>query len=603
MKLSKFLNNREIAKLFRDVAAAYEVSGVDRFRIRAYEDAADSIERHPSEIHDLWEQGKLGEVPGIGKSLAGHIDELMRTGKAKHFDHVFKNLPQGMFPLLEISGIGPKTAFKLAKQLGLTNSKTAIARFKDALNNGKIAEIEGFGKESQGDFKRSLAEFDRREDRMLLPVATEIAEHVTAYLKKSGVKGRLEMLGSLRRRCPTVGDVDLAVATGDPKNAIQAFIQFPQWREILAQGPVTARAIHQSGRQVDLKVEPPDRFGSLLQHFTGSKGHNVALRELALAKGYSLSEHGIKKVQSSKLKVKNLKKGDDLLKFSTEETFYRFLGLDWIPPELRENQGEIEAAGKRELPKLVELSDIKGEFHIHSNIDVEPSHDLGASSVEELIEKAIQLKYQYIAISDHNPSVSKHTQHQMVELVKKRNSQIDRAISSSKHKSSIHVFKSMEIDILPDGRLALPDEALALLDFAIVSIHSNFRENRKTQTDRVLRALSYPNVKIFGHPTARQLLEREGIDCEWGAIFEFCKKHHIWLEINGNPQRLDLPDTLIRAATRHKVQFAVGTDSHAVEHLSFMRYGVDVARRGWAESADIVNAVGYNDFIKQLVRR
>lgn len=634
------MNNREVARLFREVAAAYEIKGEDRFKIRAYEDAADSIERAGSEVRDLWEQGKLDNIPGIGTSLSQHLDELMRTGKVGHFNQVFKHLPMGMFPLLDITGIGPKTAYALAKHLGLTKEESAVSRFREAIRKGKVAEIEGFGADSQSQFLKAINEYERREDRMLLPIATELAERVIAHLSKTLGKGvRIEPLGSLRRRCATVGDVDIAIATSDAPHAIQTFTAFPEWREVLASGKTAARAIHRSDRQVDLKIEPPERFGSLLAHFTGSKEHNVALRELALEKGLSVSEHGITKLTNEQMHKRANKKADKLTNgqiekstnrqlktFKTEEEFYTFLGLQWIPPELRENRGEIEAAlrqdqvvqtasapslseelptslqtrgGKHDgLPKLIELTDIRGEFHIHSDINVEPSYDLGTSSLRDLCNAAKKLGYEYIAISDHNPSVSRHTEKQVVDIVKRRNEEIDRFVE--KNRPSVHLFKSMEIDILPDGRRALPDAALDLLDFSIVSIHSNFSEEPAKQTARVLRALDHPKVKIFGHPTSRQLLEREGVDYDWEKIFTFCQKKGIFMEVNANPQRLDLPDLLIKDAIRHGVKLVINTDSHHESHLSFIRYGVDMARRGWAEKKDIVNTVGYNQVRKLM---
>lgn len=613
------MNNREIARLFREVAAAYVAKGEDWFKVRAYDEAADAIERAGSEVRDLWEQGKVSEIPGIGKALSEHIDELMRTGKVGHFEQAFRNLPKGMFPLLDITGIGPKTALTLAKQLGLSKEETAVRLLKEAIEKGKVSHMEGFGEDSQQKFLKAIGEFERREDRMLLPVATGLAERVIAHLLGGvGKDVRIEPLGSLRRRSATVGDVDIAVATRDAKRTIDVFTSFPEWREVLASGTISARAIHRSGRQVDLKIEPPERFGSLLQHFTGSKEHNVALREFALTKGYSVSEHGIKKLKTQNSLPR--RKAGKLKTFRTEEEFYKFLGLEWIPPELRENRGEIEAAllptkrrdqviqtltshqarrGKPNgLPRLVELSDIRGEFHVHSNLNIEPSHDLGRSSLSDLVSTAKKMGYEYIAISDHNPSVSKHTEGQIVDLVKRRNDAIDRFVE--KTKPPLHIFKSMEIDILPDGKRALPDAAMALLDFAIVSIHSNFSGAPATQTARVLRALDHPKVKIFGHPTSRQLLAREGVDYDWDKVFSFCKELHIFMEINANPQRLDLPDLLIKDAIRYGVKLVINTDSHAAEHLAFMRFGVDMARRGWAEKKNIVNTMGYNEVARML---
>ncbi|KKT46166.1 MAG: PHP domain protein [Candidatus Gottesmanbacteria bacterium GW2011_GWA2_44_17] len=591
------MNNREVAELLGNVAAAYEVLEENPFKIRAYSQAGEAVANLSEDIRGDWEEGKLDDVPGVGPAIRSHLDELFRTGKVKHFEEVFKKLPAGLFPLLNVPGVGPKSAFKLAKQLGIDKEHNAIARLKKAGEQGEIEKIEGFGKESQEKILVGIEELLRRENKMLLPEAAELAERVIEYLKKSPQVLRVEMLGSLRRRASLVGDVDLAAATKNPEAVVRHFVDFPEWKQVLAEGGITARAIHRSGRQVDLKTESPERFGALLQHFTGSKAHNVALREYSLTKGFSLSEHGIKISKGPTLP----RQGPTLKNFKTEEEFYKFLGLVWIPPEMREDRGEIEAGKLNGLPKLMELPQVKGDLHIHSNIDIETSHDLGASPLSEIVNQAEKMGYEYIAITDHNPSVSKHSEKQIVSLIKMRNESIDEFIRSRGMSMKTRVFKSLEIDILPDGRLSVPEEVLDFLDFVMVSIHSSFREIRADQTQRLIRALSYPKVKILGHPTGRKLLERDGIDCDWGEIFVVCKKRNIYLEVNANPRRLDLPDDLIKQAIEAGVKLSLGTDSHQVENMELMRYGVDQTRRGWAERKDVINCLGYNEIAKLLI--
>ena len=597
MITSKDMNNREVARLLRNMAAAYEVLGENVFKIRAYSQAADSVSNLSEDIRGVWEQGKLDDVPGIGSAIAGHLDELFRTGKVRHFDQVTGKLPAGMFPLLSIPGVGPKSADKLAKSLGINKEHNAVTRLKKAARQGEVEKIEGFGEESQEKVLAGIEEFLRRENKMLLPEATELAERVVGYLKKSPQVLRVETLGSLRRRAPLVGDVDLAVATKNPEAAVKHFIGFGEWKQVLAEGGITARAIHRSGRQVDLKTETPGKFGALLQHFTGSKNHNVALREYAVKKGLSLSEHGIRVSKGRTLP----RQGPTLKNFKTEEEFYKFLGLAWIPPELREDRGEIEAAKQGKLPKLVEMSDVKGDLHIHSNINIETSHDLGTSSLEEIVGRAEKMRYEYIAITDHNPSVSKHSEKQIVSLIKMRNERIDEFIRSRGKSMKIRVFKSLEIDILPDGRLSVPEEVLEFLDFAVVSIHSSFRETGAIQTQRLIRALDHPRVKILGHPTGRKLLERDGIDCDWGEIFDVCKQKNIFLEVNADQSRLDLPDDLIKQAVENGIKLTLGTDSHQLENMELMRFGVDQARRGWARKGNVINCLGYNEIVGELI--
>jgi DNA polymerase (family 10) len=310
----------------------------------------------------------------------------------------------------------------------------------------------------------------------------------------------------------------------------------------------------------------------------------------------SISEHGIKASKGPTFRPQ----GRTLKTYKTEEEFYKALGMEWIPPELRENRGEIEASLSGKLPKLVELADVKGDFHIHSDFDIETSHDTGSSGLIELIESAKKLGYEYIAISDHNPSTSRHNSKQIIDLIKRRNEFIDKFLSTRVNNVKINILKSLEIDISGDGSIAIPDDALELLDFAIVSIHSQFTADEKRQTVRILRALAHPKVKILGHPTGRQLLKRNGINCDWDQIFDYCAKKNIWLEVNGNPHRMDLPDQLIQKAKGFGVKFTLGTDSHDFGQMGYMPSAVSFARRGWLEKEDVINCLGYNEVKKIL---
>ena len=587
MNTHKNMTNLEIAKLLRQISAAYEVKNegplrreASRFRIRAYDNAADSIEHSTSEVKDLWEQGHLEDIHGVGASLAGHLDELFKTGKITHFEQVTKNLPNGMFELLDVQGIGPKTAYKLSQEFKLDNPKTALKKLQQAAVSGKIRKLENFGQESEKDILQALQSFKVKDTRVLLPTATSIAEDVIKYMQQCPDALSVDMLGSLRRRAATIGDVDIAVASTQSQQVINHFTKYPHIRQILAQGKNTARFIHkQGGVQVDIKTQTPDKYGALLQHFTGSKNHNVHLREIAIQKGLSLSEYGIKK-------------GDSLIKFSNEEVFYKALGMQWIPPELREDAGEIEAALKHQLPKLIEPTDIKGDLHTHTNYDWISSHDRGTDSLEAMAKQAIELGYEYIALGDHNPSISSYTKTKIVSEISKRSEQIDHLKSTS----GINILKTLEIDIQTDGKLSVPDAGLEQLDFAIISIHSVMSLSKNDMTKRVLAAFSHPKAKILGHPTGRLLGKREGYELDWDQVFEFCAKHNKFLEINAQPSRLDLPDILVRDAIKAGVKLVIDTDAHNAASLQLMRFGVDVARRGWATKADIVNTLSWEDF-------
>jgi DNA polymerase (family 10) len=593
MNLSKEMTNLAIAELLRAIAAAYQLKDADtnKFRIIAYQRAADAVEHASSELKDLWDDGKLKDVPGIGESIASHLDELFRTGNSKHFEEVTKGLSPAIFELMAVPGIGAKTAFKLVNELKIHS----IKELKKKAKEGKIAGIEGFGEQSQADILTSIAETEGRTRRHLLPYALTIAEEIIAWLNKNKNVASVSPLGSLRRMASTVGDIDIAVASDKPKEVLEHFTRYSKATRVLEKGDRTASIVVPGDVQVDLMVQPPAAYGALLQHFTGSKHHNIALREYAIKHGMSLSEYGIKKLQKSKTQK--------LQKFRTETEFYKTLGLDYIPPELREDAGEIEAALSHKLPKLIEPEEIKGDLQIHSDFDIETSHDVGESSMKEIVNKADGLQYEYLAFTEHNPSKSKHTEVQIIDLLKRKREAIDKinySLVKSKQGSVKKVFNSLEIDILPGGELAVPQKALNLLDFALVSVHSSFRLNREAMTKRILTALAYPNVKIFAHPTGRKLGVREGIELDWNRIFEYCLKRNIWLEINADPMRLDLPDVLVREAVKLGVKFSLGTDAHHQDGLDNMRFGVAVARRGWATKKDIVNARSLKEFEKML---
>lgn len=587
------MSNREIAKLFNDVAASYTIKNENkyRFQILAYQKAAEAVEGLTSELKDLYREKKLESVPGIGPTIRSRLEELFKKGHVKHFDWVLKGIPKPVFVLIDIPTLGPKKAYKLAIEFSLSDPKTAVDDLINIAKKGKIASLPSFGEKSQEDILRALAEFKQgfgKATRMVLPFAGELAEKVTSYLLESKYISSANPLGSLRRMKPTVGDIDIAVASENASEAIKHFASYPYKERVIEQGPSTASILTSGGKQIDLMVQPKMGIGALLQHFTGSKAHNVHLRELALRRGLSLSERGIKKLKDKNAKIKL---------FDTEKKFYGALGLSWIPPEIRENTGEIELAAKHELPKLIELSDIKGDFHMHSSFPIEPSHDMGKNSIEEMVKKALELKYEYLGFSEHNPSVSKHSQDEIYTLISRRNENIEQINSNNKN---IRILKLLEIDILSNGELAINDKCLSLLDAAIVSIHSAFSMNKEKMTERVLKGLSHPKAKILAHPTGRLLNIRQGYELDFEKVFAFCKKNNKALEINAWPTRLDLPDNLIRLAVDSRIKLVINTDSHATWQMSLMKYGVAMARRGWAKKSDIINTMSYNELITWL---
>lgn len=579
------MNNSQLAKLLRDVAAAYTVKGESFFKIQAYEKAADICDQATREIKELWEEENLDSVPGLGERIRSYLDELFRSGHVKHFEEVMKDLPKGMFELLSIPGIGPKTAYKITKQFDVKTVKD----LKQIAQKGLLSKIPGFGTKTQEEIISAIETLEKRSDRILLPQAYELALNLTNALKKSKDVIEVHPLGSLRRMVSTIGDIDLAVSSKKPQKVIDFFITMPQIRQVLSKGEHKATVILKNDRQVDLMVQSPERYGALLQHFTGSKMHNIHLRKLAKERGLSLSEYGITKFHQEGDQFAT----DFLMVCKTEEEFYKRLDLDYIPPELREDTGEIEAASTQKLPQLVKLGDIKGDIHIHSDFPVETSHDLGLNSMRELIKKSIELGYEYIGFSDHNPSVQTHTENQVLDILKRRKRLIEQINSSVK---KLRVLNLLEVDVMADSRLAITEGAIDLLDGMIVSVHSSFRQSREQMTKRIINALDHPKAIVFGHPTGRLINSREGYEVDWDVIFDMAKKKKKLLEINSWPERLDLPDTLVREAVRIGVKFVINTDSHAVSHMDNMRFGVAVARRGWVEKDDIANTLPWVEF-------
>lgn len=582
------MSNEEISRLLRNVAAAYSIKDEKKFRfqILAYQKAADSIEHMTADVNELYEKGKLKNVPSIGQSLQSHLEELLKTGKVTHFESILHDVPTAVFPLLDIASFGPKKAYRLVKEFGLTNPETVMQDVTKLATEGKIGQLAGFGEKSQSDIIQAITEYGRgktKTARMVLPYANELAKQVIAYLKELKEVKEAHPLGSLRRKRDTIGDIDIAVSTNNPEAVLTHFTLYPGKKRVIEKGEKTSSILTSSDRQIDLMTHSPAGFGSLLQHFTGSKEHNIHLREYALSKGMSLNEYGIKLKSDKTEKVKL---------FETEEAFYKELGMDWIPPEIREDKGEIELALQHKLPKLVTLKDIKGDFHLHSSFPIEESHDPGQSSMEEMIEKALSLGYSYIGFSEHNPSQSKHTHSQTKALLEKRYKKIERLRLIYKNK--IRIISLLEVDILPNGKLAVDDDSLSLLDGAIVSIHSVFTMDKEKMTERVLSGLSNKKAKILAHPTGRLLNQRQGFELNWEQVFTFSAKHHKALEINAWPLRLDLPSPLVQDAIASGVQFFIDTDSHHASQMDQMEYGVDVARKGWATKNEVINTWEYS---------
>lgn len=611
MKLHKALTNLEIVDLLKAVAASYQLKDPNkyRFQIIAYDRAADAVEHLSSEAKDLFDEGKLEDIPGVGKSIAGHLKDIFSTGTSKHFEDLMDGIPESLFEFIKIPGVGAKTAIKLAHHFGISKEQGSIKKLEEALKKYKGDELEGFGEKSRDAILKSIADSKGKVKRQLYPYARKIADEVIEWIKKDKSVEKLEALGSLRRKASTVGDIDIAVATNNPREVLEHFTHYPKATRTLEIGDRSSSIVLPGGIQVDLMACDPNTFGSMLQHFTGSKHHNIKIRTMALRNGLSVSDYGITELkkqgtEETRKQGNKEQKNEKTKEFKTEEEFYNFLGMDWIPPELREDGGEIELALENNLPKLIELNDIKADLHMHSNFDIETSHDLGQNSVDELIDKADSLGYEYIALTEHNPSQSGHSDKETIEILKRKRELVDKINESIKSIKGIRsikkIFNSLEIDILPDGSLPVPADGLATLDFALVSIHSSFNKSRDEMTKRVLSALSQPKVLIFAHPTARKINEREGVELNWEVIFDFMVKNNKFAEINCDPMRLDLPDFLVHEGLKKGMKFTLGTDTHHKDMMDNMIYGIANARRGWAEKRDVVNCLSLEEFVKYL---
>lgn len=587
------------------VALTIEDETKNKFRIIAYNNAAEAIRQEIGNLKDLWKEGKLSSIKGIGESIAGYLDELYKTGNVKHFNSLFKKVSPSVFSLLNISGLGPKRAFQLVKNLKIKKQgQKAIEELKKAALAGKIALITGFGEKSQADILLSIQAYlkgKHKKARLTLKYGDEIAKEISDYLLTYPAVKRVDPLGSLRRRTATIGDIDLAAIANNNQKVIDFFTHYPKTKRVVEAGETTASIILINNLQIDLKIQPEESYGSLLQHFTGSKEHNIKLREIAIERGYSLSEYGIKINPSTSFTLREIEglrtKNQKLIKFSQEEDLYNFLGMEWITPELREDQGEIEMAIKHQLPVLIKPADIKGDLHLHSNYDLKPSHDLGGSTIGELIKAARILKYQYIGLSDHSPSINNHSKQEIYDILSRRKEYFEQKRLDIKN---VRVFIMLEVDILADNKLSLESKSLALLDGAIGSIHSSFNQSKEKLTERILTAIKNPYIKIIGHPTGRLLNKREGYSLDWDKIFSACLEYNKALEINAWPERLDLPDVLVREAVKKGVKMVINSDAHLVGQMFYLPYGVNVARRGWAKKTDILNTLGYNEIYNWL---
>jgi DNA polymerase (family 10) len=578
---SQRISNKEVITLLKEILAAMEVKNYNDFRIRAYQNAISILENLTVSIQDLWENKRLGEIPGVGPGIEDHLNEFFSEGKVLEFEEIKKDLPEGMFSLIGLRGIGAKRAYKLSLAFKLFDRETALEKLREAAEQGKIRNLEGFGEKTEKAIIEAIEEqkmTKNKKVRLLFPQAEEIVGRIKSFMQECDAVKEMEVCGSFRRKNATVGDLDIPVATNKPDEVLDYFLKFPEIEEVLVIGDKKASVVLKNDIQVDIRVSTPEAYGSMLQYFTGSKQHNILLRNYALSKGMSLSEYGIKE-------------NGELKEFADEKSFYGELGLSYIPPEIRNGNFEIEAARNGKLPKLIELGDIKGDMHFHTIASD------GADTLEDMVGEAKKLGYQYIGVADHAPSIQARGLGTVLKIVSDTRKKIDDINSSQK---DIKVFFGYEVNILVDNSLGLPDDILKDLDFVIAGIHTAFGQDKDTVTERLLSAIENPYVRVISHPSGRLLNERDPADPDWKKIFSAARDNNVILEINAQPQRLDLPDDLVKSAIEWGVDLIINSDAHSTGEFSFMRYGVDNARRGWAQKGDIINTLDYDKFVKKL---
>ena len=589
LERGKSLKNREIAELFYEAADILEYQQIE-WKPRAYRKAAQMIENLGEDVEKIYERkGKegLNEIPGVGEAIADHIAEYLETGKVEKFEKLKEKAPSGTVELMEIRGLGAKKMKKLADALGI---KTLLD-LENAIKDHKIRRLEGFGEKSEENIAKAIEQYERGHDRINLGKALPLAEEIIAALKarcESPCKIDLSKIiytGSLRRLKETIGDIDILAEAGreEALKVMDAFVSLPEVEQVVLKGSTKSSVILKEGTSIDLRVVPPESYGAALQYFTGSKEHNIELRNIAIREGYKLSEYGL-----------YLKNSGKQVAGKSEEEVYNKLGLAYIPPELRENRGEIKSAAENALPELVEAGDIKGDLHIHT------SYSEGQGSLEAMAERAESLGYEYIAITDHSRS-QRIANGMEIETLKDQWKEIDKISKNFK----IKILKGSEVEILRDGSLDYPEEILKELDVVVGAVHSGFSAPERKTTERMVIALENKCLDILAHPSGRLIGKREGYDVNFEKVFEAAAANRKILEINCQPSRLDLDDELILRARDFGLKFSISTDSHSVSDLVSIRYGLGQARRGWLEKEDIVNTYPYfriNEFFKKLKR-
>jgi DNA polymerase (family 10) len=574
------MKNKDVADLFNEIASILELKGENVFRVNAYRRAAENIEGLSRDIEEVADEGTVAELPGVGKDLEGKILEYLKTGKMKFLEGLRKETPPVLLEMLHIPGIGPKTAVRLHKELKIES----LADLRKAAAAHRIQRLPKMKAKTEENILKGLDFLSRSSGRTPIGVAYPIAARIVAALEPLREVRRISAAGSLRRWRETVGDIDILVSSSDAVKVIERFTRLDEVERVLAEGSTKASVITKERIQVDLRVVEEESYGAALAYFTGSKEHNIRLREMAIKKGMKLSEYGVFKESGTVEK---------LIAGRTEEEVYKVLGLPYIPPEIREDAGELEAAKKGELPELVDLGDIKGDFHCHSN------YSDGAAPIEELARAAPKKGYKYILLTDHSKSLtvanglSDERRLEQLAAIDKLNARL----------KGFRILKGAEVDILASGELDMSDELLERLDIVYAAVHSRFKMSRADMTKRVIAAVENPHVNVLAHPTGRLIGTRDAYDIDMDAVMKAAAKQGTAIEINAHPSRLDLDAANCRKAAGLGVMIAIGTDMHILSEFDYMIYGVGTARRGWLTRKDILNSLPARDLLQKLHKK
>jgi DNA polymerase (family 10) len=572
------MDNREVAAIFYEVADILDLQGV-AFKPNAYRRAARSLEELEEDLTKMASEDRLTEIPGVGDSVAKKIQEVLKTGELSYLKKLRTQIPAGLLQIVSVPDIGPRTAMLLYKELGIEN----LDQLKDAAKAHKLRGLKGFGEKSEEKVLQGIQTLESKGKRMLLGEAYPVASAIIDHIVSAASVDLVSVGGSLRRGKETIGDIDILVAHDSPKRVMDAFVAYPKVSEVLMKGPTKSSVVLKGGLQVDIRVVEPSSWGAALVYFTGSKDHNVVIRTLGVQKGLKLNEYGVFERDSGK-KVAG----------ATEEDVYRSLGLRWMPPEMRENTGEVEASARDELPVLVDQQDIRGDLHVHTEWSD------GVGSIESVLDSASALGYEYVAITDHSQSL-KITNGLTPDRLR---SQVDKVHGAEEAGGRrIRALAGSEVDIKPDGSLDFPSSVLKDLDIVIGSVHSRFKMSKEEMTKRLIAAIESGWVDIVGHPTGRIIGERDPYEFDMEKVFSAARSSGVSMEVNSFPDRLDLKDAHCRLAKESEVKVAIGTDAHRTDQLDFIRFGVTTARRGWLEKTDVLNTMSAKDLVAHLRRR